>query len=738
MRNKPIKLFTFLLVLTSVITACSKKTRVEADKAWDVRSYSEAREIYKDILSDLPKEDRGPIAFRVAEAYRLVNDYKNALRWYERAEKEKYGPEALLMQADMLKRQENYTEAIIRVNKYLAESPKDEYAKKLLEGAELALKWMQSQECILFKVENVKKLNSRYADNCAIPVKKESIIFTSNREEGVSDKTYKWSGGGFFDLWVAPIKKKRGEFSIENPEPLKGPANGKFNEGSSTLNSKGSVMYFTQCGGKDGKLTTCQIYSSAKKGKDEWDEPIMLSFCDTGHTFGHPTLSADGKVMYFSSDIDGGYGGKDIWMVREVGRGKDWSNPINLGPAINTEDDEMFPSVAADGTLYFSSNGHVGMGGLDMYKTTGTGNEWSAPENLKYPLNSGGDDFSIVYKADEPQSGYLSSNRTGGRGDDDIWEFFPIPQTFKITGRVLDCDTKQPIDEAAVFISNDKDANKITLRTDKNGFYSQVLTQEVSYELSADKNEAFYIGSKTAYQSTKGLICSKELAQDFEMCRLCLDCMFNVRGILYDLDMANIRPDAAKILDDSVVSLMKRFPSVTIELGSHTDCRASADYNRDLAQRRADSAVAYIISKGIDSARLIAKGYGEDSLYLKKCKCDLSDYERICTEAEHQLNRRTTVRITSTTYFTEAEKKRREEQRRVEEEQRRKQNAQPEAPKTKDDKEKERQKKQEERERKKKEKEEERKKKADERKKKAEEKKRQQEENKKNKQKDKK
>ncbi|MDL5049496.1 hypothetical protein QQ054_26110 [Oscillatoria amoena NRMC-F 0135] len=157
MRNKPIKLFTFLLVLTSVFTACSKKTRVEADKAWDVRSYSEAREIYKDILSDLPKEDRGPIAFRVAEAYRLVNDYKNALRWYERAEKEKYGPEALLMQADMLKRQENYTEAIIRVNKYLAENPKDEYAKKLLEGAELALKWMQSQECILFKVENVKK-----------------------------------------------------------------------------------------------------------------------------------------------------------------------------------------------------------------------------------------------------------------------------------------------------------------------------------------------------------------------------------------------------------------------------------------------------------------------------------------------------------------------------------------------------------------------------------------------------
>jgi peptidoglycan-associated lipoprotein len=732
MRNKPILLFSLFIIVSAIFSSCSPKTRAEADEAWEKRAYASAGRIYKDVINDpANKEDRAAIAFRAAECYRLVNDYKNAARWYERAEKFKYGPETMKMRADMLKRQELYTEAIILFNKYLEEVPNDEYAKKLLEGATLALQWKQSQECILFKVENLKKLNSRSADNCAVQIKKEAIIFTSDRDQGVNKNSYPWTDAGFSDMWIAPLKKKRGEITIESPELLKGAANGKYNDGAATLNSKGSTMFFTICGGKDGKLTTCQIFSSNRRGRDEWDEAIMLDFCDTAYTYGQPSLSKDGKTLFFAADIPGGFGGKDIWMVKEVGRGKTWSEPINLGSAINTDADEMFPSIADDGTLYFSSNGHLGMGGLDMFKSTGTGNEWSEPENLKYPLNSGADDFSLVYKPDDNTSGFLSSNRIGGRGDDDIYEFFPIPQTFKISGVVKDCDNGMPIADAGVFISNDKDSNKVVLRTDKNGFYSMDLGKEISYELYADKNEAFYIGSQKAYQTTKKLICSKELVQNFEMCRLNLDSIFDVVGILYDLDSARIRPDAAKILDEKVVSLLKRFPTITLELGSHTDCRASAEYNRALAQRRADSAVGYITRQGIDSARLVAKGYGEDLLALPKCKCDQSDYQHICSEAEHQLNRRTTVKILSTDYISPAEAKRRATQDSLNN-LNKAPTPQQTAPTDRGDREKQRQLKKEEQERKKKEKEAERKKKLEEKKKQLEEKKKKAEEERKN------
>ncbi len=734
MRNKTLSLLLTIFALSAVISSCSKKTLADANKAWDKKEFSNAVDIYRDVFRDVPKEDRGAVAFKIAEGYRMYNDYKNADRWYERVIKEKKATElekmnATKMQADMKKRQEMYTDAIILYNNYLKENPSDEEAKKGLEGAELALKWKESQECILFKVENVKKLNTRNSDYCATPVKKEAIIFSSDRENGVVKSTYGWTGSGYHDIWIADFKKRRGSITINSPELLKGAANTKYNDGSTTLDSKGSTMYYTQCGGPKGKYSTCQLYQSNRKGRDQWDEPIMLPFCDTGYTYGHPSLSADGNALYFSSDMPGGYGGKDIWVVTFVKRGKTWSDPINLGPTINTDKDEMYPSVADDGTLYFSSNGHVGMGGLDMFKSTGAGNEWSKPENLKYPLNSGGDDFSLTYNPASPQTGYFTSNRDGGRGADDIWEFFPVPQEFKISGVVKDCNTGEFIKDAGVFISNDQDSNKIVLRTDRNGFYSMPLNKEFSYELYADKNEDFYIGSQKAYQSTKNLICSKELVQNFTMCRLDLIGMFNVRGILYDLDKANIRKDAAQILDDSVVALLKRFPSVTIELGSHTDCRASAEYNRDLAQRRADSAVAYIISKGIDSARLTAKGYGEDSLYIKKCKCDLSDTRNVCTEWEHQLNRRTTVRITGTSFFTDTERQRREQQRAIEEQQRQRQLQQSQPQQTTPvDRDAERKRKLEEREKLRQQKAEERQRKADERKKEMERKKKEREE----------
>lgn len=650
-----------LAVLAITISSCGGKKPVsEGHKHFDKKEYSQAAKIYSEAYGDQPKAMKGEVAFKAGEAFRKYNNYKSAEKWYAKAEKDKYGLEATKRRAEMLKAMEKYEEAIIAYNDYLKENPNDEEAKKGKECAEMSLRWKGEKSRYI--VENVKKINSTNNDYGPAMVKKEALIFTSDRPEGVNKKgVFQWTGVGYSDQYQVALNKKNGAITGA-PSLLAGQINTDWNDGASVVDDKGNTIYFTQCGGleKGGRIQTCQIYTSSKRGKD-WDVPTMLPFCDTTYNYGQVAISADGKQLFFSSDMPGGYGGHDIYVVNISKRANSWGDPINLGTTINTTRDEMFPSVSKNGALYFASSGHCGMGGLDIFRSEGAGNEWSTPENLKSPINSGGDDFAVALKDETEEKGYFSSNRAGGRGGDDIYEFYMTPLIFTLSGIARDCITKQPIKNTEIFISNDRDTNKLRIVTDNNGYYKIILQKETNYDLFGDKNLDFYNPSPKYYQTTKLLKKSTDLVQDLDLCRLDLEGMFNVRGILYDLDKANIRPDAAKILDDSVITLMKRFPTIVIELGSHTDCRASHEYNRDLAQRRADSAVAYIVSRGIDSARLIAKGYGEDMLEIKKCKCDLSDVHNICTEAEHQLNRRTTVRVLRTDYFSADEQKKREQ-----------------------------------------------------------------------------
>jgi outer membrane protein OmpA-like peptidoglycan-associated protein len=265
---------------------------------------------------------------------------------------------------------------------------------------------------------------------------------------------------------------------------------------------------------------------------------------------------------------------------------------------------------------------------------------------MKSPINSGGDDFGIVFFPGDKENGYFSSNREGGKGQDDIYRFYMTPLVFTLSGIARDSKTKAVLSNTDLYITNSSDTVKLKIRTDDKGYYKITLNPRTDYELFGKHED--YFDSKLEFQTTKGLEQSADLVQDLELEPFDYEAVFTLEGIYYDLDKANIRTDAAKILD-TIVVLLNKYPKIRLELGSHTDCRSDSIYNKGLSQRRADSAVSYIVRQGIDSARLVAKGYGESKL-VNDCACEGSYVKRKCTEEEHQMNRRTTFKLLDNNY----------------------------------------------------------------------------------------
>jgi peptidoglycan-associated lipoprotein len=650
-RNLSVPVLSFILI--SVIYACGggkpKGSMQAARESVEKKEYAVARENYKAVYSKTKnKDEKNEACFQTAECYFMANDMKNAESWYLKTVKsDPKNTEAQYKLALTMKSNQKYNEAIVEYNKYKKLAPgNDARIDAEIRGIELALKW--KNEKTRYNVENVKGLNSKWSDFAAMYYKKDQLYFTSDREKGASGKTYGWTSNFFTDVYrvVYKIDKKNpNNIRYETPVLLdKDLINTPYNDGTAAFDSRGSMMYYTQCNGKDNKGKFCRIWSAQLSGQ-EWTDPKPLEFSLDSFNAGHPSLTKDNQIMYFSSDMPGSIGGKDIWYVTYSKRGKTWGDPVNLGPTINTEKDEVYPFVHEDGTLYFSSNGHTTLGGMDIYYTTGQATEWSEPINMKSPINSAGDDFAIILSKDK-ESGYFSSNRDGGRGQDDIYRFYMNPLVFTLSGVARDVKTKAVLANTFITLTTSTDTGKIVVKTDQAGSYKVTLKPKTDVELFGSHED--YYDSKIAFQTTKGLEVSTDLVQDLDLAPFCYDCVIKVEGIYYDLDKADIRPDAAKILDSLVITLNK-YPKVTIELGSHTDCRADSIYNNGLSQRRADSAVAYIVRQGIDSARLIAKGYGESKL-VNDCACEGNYEKRKCTEEEHALNRRTTVRLTGNDY----------------------------------------------------------------------------------------
>lgn len=627
-----IKFSQFITAVAIIIVAasCGKATFKDAMKLQQQGYHGQAALMFEEVSKkSKDKAEKQAAVMQAAENYRLNNDYEKAKRMYDKVlSKDPKNSRALLMQAHMLKKLEKYREAIDAYNKYLQEVPGDTLANNKKIGCELALRW--TPDSSRFVVSALREANTKENDWAPmIASKKDNLLFlASDREEGKSKKTYAGTMNYWTDIWYMEKTGKRGKEKWGKPVLLE-KASSKYNEGAVTFDSRFSSMYMTQCGGVDGKVEKCAIYEMKKVGT-EWEMGDPLEFCknDTGHSYGHPALSPDGTKLYFSSNREGGYGGYDIYVANYSKRSRSWSDPVNLGPTINTAGNEYFPYINKhDENIYFSSDGWPGIGGMDIFKAAPTEDVtvWQELENLREPINSGGDDFGITFLYNNPNQGFFTSNRGDRRNNDDIYSFDIKPLVITIRGIVTDCNSKKPLIGATVIMTNDKDTSRMVAKTDALGGYRFELKPNVNYELQAIYPEEYYFDGKPVVRTTKGIKFSTELVQDF--------CLINpldeliTLPIFYDLDEAYIRPDAQKILDKFAQDILLKYPKLIAELGSHTDCRASLDYNEKLAQRRADSAVKYLVTKWkVDQKRITAKGYGETQL-INDCKCEGSDIE---------------------------------------------------------------------------------------------------------------
>ena len=634
-------LLIMLFMAFATNTAMAQKSRTaDADEAFQRANYAEAVNLYKQAYAKEKRpEEIATISFKLAESYRLMNDTKEAENWYRKAIESNYpDPIAKYYLGRMLKENGKYDEAITQFNEYKAAAPSDARADQAIQSTKTAQEWRDSPT--RHSISNVVDLNSRAMDfdPAFMSSDRNSIVFTSSREEATGKKYDGWTGQKFSDLFMSN-RDQMGKWSI--PQPLPAPINTEVNEGGATFNAAGTAMYFTRCAIAKNTEGVCKIYLSTKQG-DTWSEPTVLPFSSDSFTVGHPTLAADGNTLYFSSNMPGGLGGKDIWVANYNAGSNTWSNPVNLGAAVNTPMDEMYPFIDADGTLYFASAGHSGLGGLDNYRTTGSGSSWSTPENLKYPLNSPADDFGIIMTG--ANTGFFSSSREGGIGSDDIYSFDLIELQFSVAGRVYDADTKESLADAKVELFGSDGSYESTM-TGTDGMYKFPLKENTSYTVSA--TVLGYLNKKLQV-STVGLEQSRDFVGDFDFALHSISKPIELPEIYYDLDKATLRPESKKALD-AVIETLNQNPNVTIKIVAHTDTRASDAYNKDLSSRRAQSVVDYLIANGIAADRLSSEGRGESQPRISD-----AEIEKMATKAEkeaaHQQNRRTEMEVLSTDY----------------------------------------------------------------------------------------
>ena len=644
-------IFVFLFSLAQTEVYAQKKSRkmIKADNAFNLEQYVKAAELYKKAYKKTKNRAvKAEIIFKQAECYRMSGNIKRAESYYKRAIKAKY-PDVIvyLRYADVLRMQDDLAEAKVQYTKYMQLNPTDVNGEMGLKSCDFALKWKDLPT--RYKVELMPLVNSRNSDYSPAFGNGEytEMYFTSSRKGGLTDKLDDRTGETFSDVWFTKINKK-GKWSL--PIVVAEPINTEGNEGSVALNKRGTVMYLTQCKVEKKKALGCGIYVSKRKGK-LWGAPQLLQIkIDSNTTIGHPALSEDETILIFSSDMLGGYGGKDLWMSIKGKRNR-WSDPINLGPMVNTPGDEMFPFLHSDGTIYFSSNGHVGMGGLDVYKTSQDENgAYKLPVNLKSPVNSSADDFSMIIEKDG-ERGYLTSNRDGGKGGDDIYQFELPPLQLSLKGVLTDSKTGGIMTGIKVqLIGNDGTTNEV--ETDNTGSYEFTLKPLTSYEIVV--NTEGYL-NKSVNETTVGVENNKVFVIDFSVDPVKKEVI--LPRIEYDFNKFDLRPQSIADLD-LLSETLKDNLNVVIELKSHTDYIGSNAQNNKLSQQRADACVAYLISQGIDAGQLVAKGMGEKEPFVIETKDGRFKEGDVLTESyikkirfkknkekANQYNRRTSFKV---------------------------------------------------------------------------------------------
>ena len=653
-----------LMLATVVLSlaSCKGPKLREADEAYDRGEYFDAATIYHKLYNRYNrKEDqwlRGELAFQLGMCYLKLNQGNRATTAFQNAMRYEYEDSTLLLRlAQAQQREGQYKAAINNYEAYLEMYPDDWEALNGLRGCELAPQWKEEGSRYIVKQDKV--LNSRRADYAPMFLNKdlEYIYFTSTSEKSMGEKRSEITGTKKGDIYFA---KRDDKGNFPRAEIVAGGLNTEHDEGATAFSPDGSTMYLARAVRQDWP-TMVEIYTSTRS-EANWSAPQKFEItADTLSNYSDPFVSPDGQWLYFVSDMPGGQGGTDIWRINI----KDKHGTLeNLGPQINTKGNERFPNVRTDSLLYFSSDGHPGMGGLDLFLATlqpreegdKTSMDHWVVTNMGVPMNSSADDFGITFGKGE--SGFISSNRGDARGYDHIFSFIKPDLQIWISGYVLDKDD-EPVPNAVIRIVGDDGSNQKTA-SKPDGSFRFDLQRGVKYAMQASAEG--YLNSRQEFESD-----SAEEDAEYNV-DFILAAMFKaqiVENIFYDFDKAVLR-DESKLALDSLVMLLKDHPNIVIEMASHTDRVGSAKYNQGLSQRRAQSVVDYLIANGIPKERLKPAGYGESrpKTVTKRIHSQYPQFEEGVTlneefiktlskedqEAADQVNRRTEFQVLDTTY----------------------------------------------------------------------------------------
>ena len=638
-----------VFLVFTVVGYTQKKGVAAADKKFDNYSYVDAIATYEKVAAKGYKDEK--MFQKLGDSYYFIADLIQAEKWYTalfemNASQE---PEYYYRYSQSLKAVGNYTKADKMVEQFIAKSATDQRGKLFA-----------SQRDYLNDIkENSGKyeifdagINSPYSDYGSAYYN-NTVLFASARDTGgVAKKLFKWNNESFTNLYSSQISS---DGSMDKPEVFNKNINSRFHESTPVFTKDGQTMYFTRNNYLNGKkqkdsrrVILLKLYKATNEN-GKWVNVQELPFNSNEYSVAHPALSVDEKTLYFASDMPGTKGLSDLFKV-SINPNDTYGTPENLGLPINTESRETFPYISPDNKMYFASDGHPGLGGLDVFvmdlssKTPGI-----TIENLGTPINSTQDDFSFVIDA-ENKKGFVTSNREGGLGSDDIYRFnkFPVPVCNQaLQGVIKDQDTGLVLANAKVSLF-DSNFNLIKENTTaSSGDYTFEVECGKTYYLRGEKSEYETKENKIVIANvsgvTQGPLALEPRKKAIEV-GTDLAKTLDIPILYFDLDKSFIRKDAAFELE-KVLAVMQQYPKMTIDIRSHTDCRQTEAYNQALSDRRAKATKAWLIKNGIAANRLTAKGYGESQL-VNDCGCEPTNQSN-CTEAQHQANRRSEFIVVS-------------------------------------------------------------------------------------------
>ncbi len=655
MRNVLIPFLTLLFLCG--LSSCRNYLKM-ADESYALGEYYDAARMYKRAYSKTPakeRDERGRIAFIMGDCYRIINASANAKAAYINAIRYNYPDSITFFRlGEMQLKTGEYKNAEKSFETYLEYDPTHALAQNGLTSARMAPEMKNALP--RYVVKRFDLFNSRRSEYSPAynRVDSDRVYFTSTRDQARGDNLNGITGMKSADIFMAR-RNERNQWQA--PETIDSDLNTEYEDGACSFSPDGNTMYFTRCRESAHSPVYAEIFSSSRSGAN-WSAAKQCNIInDTLSSVAHPAVSPDGYWLYFVSDMPGGYGGMDLWRCPILDG--EFGAVENLGPSVNTVGDEMFPYVHEDGTLYFSSNGWPGMGGLDLFKAEPdphNANHWKI-QNMGFPMNSEADDFGITFEP-ERNKGFFSSNRKDVRGWDHIFEFIGQELDYVLHGWVFDMEG-DPLPEATVNIIGE-DGTNVRVSVNGDGFFSYKLDRNTAYLMLA--NCRGYLNTK---QELLTDTITGKLVYEAEFPMASITRPVVIENIFYEFDKATLTPESSEALD-KLIKMLTDNPNITIELGAHCDYFGSDAYNERLSLRRAQSVVDYLVKGGISEDRLTAWGYGENSPkeitkrlaqeypFLKVGDVLTETYIKTLTDEEQEicnaLNRRTEFKVIRTTY----------------------------------------------------------------------------------------